>query len=109
MGNKNTLPLGVYTSVILLQQEHTDACPSCNYVLLMILVSKPTLPSLLDQMHMWGIFKLHMRKTAIARWMSARCSERSRNLSGINCFASLETNVAAMITIAINHLYLNEC
>ena len=90
---------------------------------LMILLSKPTVPSLLqpnksstqsfhenlDQMHMWEIFKLHMIKTAIARWMSARCSERSRNLSGINCLASLETNVAAMITIAINHLYLSEC
>ena len=52
---------------------------------------------------------MHMIQTAIARWMSARCSERSRNLSGINCLASLETNVAAMITIAINHLYLSEC
>ena len=40
MGNKNTLPLGVYTSVILLQQEHTDACPSCNYVLFKDIIVK---------------------------------------------------------------------
>ena len=33
VGDKNILTLGVYTSVILLQQEHTDACPSCDYVL----------------------------------------------------------------------------